>query len=161
MSFLGRCFDVMTFRDGDTFLMCMTSWCGSYVPGIASSRSWHSSNLGETYCNSKVVNCSERRTGEKLERSGLRLKTTYQVHRHAHALPTDLRELFRDTSEDMIVELPCLSEVLHIGCCLILATPVVCFGKVTPICLEREREKLLNFVSFHRNMFVGANFVIK
>lgn len=55
VSLRGLCLEVMTCSEGVMDWMRMIGWLGSYVPGTASSRSRHMSNLGETYCNSRDV----------------------------------------------------------------------------------------------------------
>ena len=51
-----------------------------------------------------------------------------------------LRQLLRDAPKHMVIELPGLSEVLHILCRLVLSTPIICLRQITPIGLQERVE---------------------
>jgi len=64
LSLRGRCLDVMTCMFVCRCSILITGWLGSYVPGTASSMSWHNSSFGETYCSSSDVNYRYTLTGD-------------------------------------------------------------------------------------------------
>lgn len=51
-----------------------------------------------------------------------------------------LRELFGNSSEHQIVQVPCLSQVLHIPRSLVFSAPILGFHKVTAISLKLTKK---------------------